>query len=74
VDFNSQEPRTQGSPWITADRIPMGDSATCMKYLVEHYKIDDGSPESKDTTHAVAYNHLLENHLYWYVLHVQIIP
>jgi len=66
ADFTGTEPRSHGSPWITLDLEDISDSQVCLQYIVNKYGVDQLSDyDEKERSLARAYNHLLENHLYW---------
>jgi len=66
VNFNSDEPRNGESPWITLDLEDICDSQNCIRFLCEKYNIEiDKGIDDNLKSIGRAYNHLLENHLYW---------
>jgi hypothetical protein len=67
VDFSGNEPRSQDSPWITLDLEDISDSQNCLQYIIDKFDVDPEKDfDEKEKSIARAYNHLLENHLYWY--------
>ncbi len=69
VDFTGSEPRSQAQPWITLDLEDISDSQNCLQYIVNKYGVEQLKDyDEQERAVARAYNHLLENHLYWYFL------
>ncbi|CAL8144232.1 unnamed protein product [Orchesella dallaii] len=66
LDFNGHEPKLYGSPWIRLNTEDITDSQSVIRSLIDTYdlKVEKKlTPEQQSM--AIAYSHLLENHLYW---------
>jgi len=66
LDFNGHEPKLYGSPWIRLNTEDITDSQSVIRSVIDTYdiKVEKGlTPEQQSM--AIAYSHLLENHLYW---------
>jgi len=66
LDFNGHEPKLYGSPWIRFNTEDITDSQNVVVFLIDTYEIQAERKLSADQrAMAIAYTHLLENHLYW---------